>query len=111
MKKGLGGDQDSTTAFKWFEQGAKQGHTDAQNNLGLMYKNGEGVPQNLTTACELFKQAADQDHTIAKFYLGLYMLEEDDGSPSVTRNKKEGYQLIKEAAAQNAIKEYSLFEK
>ena len=43
---GTGVPQDDAEAVKWFSLAAEQGHVDAQNNLGVMYDNGEGVSQN-----------------------------------------------------------------
>lgn len=32
-------------AVDWFTKAAEQGHADAQNNLGLLYRDGKGTPQ------------------------------------------------------------------
>ena len=42
------------------QKAADQGNADAQNDLGLLYQNGEGVPKNLGTAAELYQKAANQ---------------------------------------------------
>ena len=39
-------DGNYATALKEWEPLAEQGRADAQNNLGVMYENGEGVPQD-----------------------------------------------------------------
>ena len=36
--------------MKWYRKAAEQGHAGAQNNLGLMYANGQGVPQDFIRA-------------------------------------------------------------
>ena len=36
--------------MKWFRLAAEQGDAQAQNNLGVMYKNGKGVLQDNTMA-------------------------------------------------------------
>ena len=43
--KGQGVPQDYAEAVKWYRLAAEQGFAMAQDNLGLMYKNGQGVPQ------------------------------------------------------------------
>ncbi|MDA1310441.1 MAG: hypothetical protein O2985_12665, partial [Proteobacteria bacterium] len=32
--------------MKWYRKAAEQGDASAQNNLGIMYRNGKGVPQD-----------------------------------------------------------------
>lgn len=41
---GCGGTQEQDDIVARTRKAAEQGHADAQNNLGLMYANGEGVP-------------------------------------------------------------------
>ena len=50
---------------------AKQGDAVAQNNLGLMYANGDGVPENDAEAVKWFRKAADQGYASAQYNLGL----------------------------------------
>ena len=52
--------QDDTEAVKWFRRAADQRDTDAQYNLGNMYREGEGVPQDDTEAVKWYRCAADQ---------------------------------------------------
>jgi hypothetical protein len=47
-------------ARKWYKQAAKQGHREAQYELGLMYQTGRGVRMNNRTACYWFRQSAAQ---------------------------------------------------
>ena len=58
-------------ALEWFTRAAEQGHADAQNNLGLMYKEGLAIPQNDYEAFEWFTKAAEQGHADAQNNLGL----------------------------------------
>jgi len=44
---GRGIAHDFVVAKSWFEKAAKQNDANAQNNLGLMYANGQGVPVDL----------------------------------------------------------------
>ena len=45
---------------RWFRLLAEQGHAGAQNNLGLMYSNGQGVPQDYLQAYLWFNLAASR---------------------------------------------------
>ena len=42
----------------------------AQNNLGVIYANGQGVPQDYAAAASWYRKAADQGHAIAQNNLG-----------------------------------------
>ena len=42
--------QDYKEAVKWYTKAAEQGDADAQNNLAVMFDNGEGVPKDLVQA-------------------------------------------------------------
>jgi TPR repeat protein len=50
--------QDFTAAVSWYRAAAEQGFSDAQFNLGLMYRGGKGVPQDYVTADMWFNLAA-----------------------------------------------------
>ena len=45
---------------------ADQGDVDAQNNLGVMYDNGNGVPENDAEAVKWFRKAANQGDATAQ---------------------------------------------
>ena len=63
--------QDFACAFHWLREAANDGDAAAQNNLGLMYLNGQGVLPNPQTAVKWFRQAAEQEDTGAQFNLAL----------------------------------------
>jgi TPR repeat protein len=69
-------------AFEWFTKAAEQGHADAQNNLGLMYKAGLGVSHNDYVAFEWFTKAAEQGHADAQNSLGLFY-RDGKGAPQI----------------------------
>ena len=48
----------SVEAVRWFLAAAEQGHAWAQNNLGVMYANGQGVPQDYIQAQMWYNLAA-----------------------------------------------------
>jgi hypothetical protein len=68
---GDGVPQDYKTAVKWYTLAAEQGHSYAQNNLGLIYGNGDGVPQNYKAAVKWYTRAAEQGNSNAQFNLAL----------------------------------------
>ena len=54
----------------WQER-AEAGNPFAQNNLGIMYAQGEGVPEDDAEAIKWFRSAAEQGHTGAQYSLGV----------------------------------------
>ncbi len=58
--QGLGVTQDCAKARHFYELAAKQGHADAQYNLGTMYEFGKGVPVNKAKARHYYGLAAAQ---------------------------------------------------
>ena len=50
---------------------ANQGHAQAQNNLGVMYNNGQGVIQDNKKAAKWFRKGADQGSAEAHFRMGV----------------------------------------
>ena len=62
---------DFATALKEWRPLAEQGTALVQNNLGLMYANGNGVPQDYAQAVEWYRKAAEQGHANAQNNLGV----------------------------------------
>lgn len=56
---------DHATAIDIWEPLAQQGNARAQNNLGVMYSEGQVVDRNVETALEWFRLAADQGFVLA----------------------------------------------
>ena len=56
--------------FKWFTLAAEQGLAHAQNNLGIMYEDGQGVSQDYKTAVKWYRLAAEQGFAPAQHNLG-----------------------------------------
>ncbi|WP_298810256.1 tetratricopeptide repeat protein [uncultured Psychrobacter sp.] len=80
LKNGIEGISDSDISvvkydykkmFELFTKAAEQGHADAQNNLGLMYKEGLAIPQSDYEAFKWFTEAAERGHADAQNNLGL----------------------------------------
>ena len=75
---------------------AKAGHAGAQNNLGVMYENGDGVPKDLAKAVEWWQKAAAQGNAIAQYLLGrMHWLGE-----GVSKNHVLAYAWLNLSAAQ-----------
>ena len=72
MKVGLAFDKEENyeDAALWYKKAAEQGLAEAQNNLGVMYKDGQGVKQDFKEAARWFRLAAQQDNTLAQLNLG-----------------------------------------
>lgn len=72
MKAGLAFDreEDYEEAVRWYRMAAEQGMSEAQNNLGVMYKDGQGVKQDFQEAAHWFLLAAQQDNTLAQLNIG-----------------------------------------
>ena len=56
MKVGLAFDKEENyeEAVLWYRKAAEQGVSEAQNNLGVMYKDGQGVKQDFKEAARWF---------------------------------------------------------
>jgi TPR repeat protein len=63
--------QDYQKAKKWYEKAAKQGHVDAQYNLGCCYGKGVGVSKDTNEATKWIRKAAEQGHDVAKQQLEM----------------------------------------
>ena len=57
--------QDYTEAVRWYRKAADQGNAFAQNNLGVMYDNGNGVAQDYVQAHMWYNLAAEQGVKLA----------------------------------------------
>ena len=57
-------------AARWFRRAAEQGHADAQNLLGYIYRTGQGVPHSDAEAVRWYRLAAEQGYARAQFNLG-----------------------------------------
>ena len=71
---------DYATAARIWRPLAEQGNSRAQNNLGLMYDEGQGVLQDDTEAVKWYRVAAEQGNASAQLNLGL-MYAEGQGVP------------------------------
>ena len=75
---------------------AEQGNARAQNNLGIVYRNGEGVVQDFAASRYWLLQAANQGYARAQFSLGMMY----DFGQGVVQNYGEAIHWYLQAAAQ-----------
>ncbi len=64
--------------MKWYRKAAEQGHAEAQQNLGVMYANGQGVAEDYGEAMKWYLKAAEQGDAHAQSILG-FMYSEGQG--------------------------------
>ena len=89
-------EQDYAAARELFRLAAEQGHTEAQNKLGVMYADGEGVLQDYAEAVRWYRKAAEQGYAYAESNLG-YMY---DGGQGVLQDYAEAVRWYRKAAEQ-----------
>ena len=86
-------------------QAAEQGDAGAQNNLGVMYANGEGVLKDEAEAVRWYRLAAEQGNAIAQFNLGVMY----SNGRGVLKDDAEAVRWYRLAAEQgNAIAQFNL---
>ncbi|MCH7623104.1 MAG: sel1 repeat family protein [Nitrospinae bacterium] len=71
FQDGLEVTQDYKEAVRWYQQSAKQRLAMAQNNLGVMYGQGQGVTQDYLESVKLYRLSAEQGNAKAQYNLGV----------------------------------------
>lgn len=107
LKMGLRCDRDSlfAEAAAWYELAARQGLAEAQNNLGVMLKDGQGVERDEAKAVSWFRRAARQGNVLAQSNLG-WMFHGGHGVEQCYDSARHWYRkaaLQGHAAAQNNL--------
>ena len=69
--------EDYKSAFEIWKPLAEKGNAKAQNNFGLMFKEGKGIPQDHKEAIKWFRLAAEQGDVAAKSQLDLLLKEKE----------------------------------
>lgn len=92
-------------AYQWYLLAAEQGEVRAQNNLGVLFDDGDFVLQNKQEAVKWYKLAADQGYATAQNNLGvMYAIGE-----GVEQDDAEAIKWYKLAADQDyAESQYNL---
>ncbi len=101
FEKGLGrfflGDY--AAALQEWRPLAEQGDVVAQNNLGMMYRDGKGAPQDYGEAAKWYRKAAGQGHADAQYNLGA-MFYNGQGVP---RNYVQAHMWFNIAGTQGYV--------
>ena len=82
-------------AVRWYQMAAERGHAKAQNNLGIMYAQGDGVPEDDAEAVRWYQMAAEQGHANAQFNLGI-MYAQGEGVPEDDAEAVRWFQMAAE---------------
>ena len=91
--KGDGVDKDVTLGVEYLEKAADLGHPVAQNQLGMMYKDGrESVVQDVEMGLKWLEKAAEQGEAEAQNVLGLHYLQTEKYEKSVLHWEKAAEQ-------------------
>lgn len=89
---------------------AAEGDATAQNNLGVMYYNGEGVDQDYQQAFNWYKKAADQDFAEAQYNLSQLYLDRKGANQNYTQDEaKQAPQQTKAGALSQLLLEEQLY--
>ena len=83
-------------AAVWYEMAARQGLSEAQNNLGVMLKDGQGVKRDAAMAVYWFRRAAQQGNVLAQSNLGWMF----HGGRGVEQNYDSAHFWYRKAALQ-----------
>jgi len=104
---------DYKTAFKEWQPLADQGIAEAQNNLGVMYKNGQGVLKDDMQAVKWYRKAADQGNAMAQNNLGVMYAHGEGVLKDMTKAKywiKKSYEGDDTEASKLAKENWDGFE-
>lgn len=70
-------ESDPTKSFEWFSKAARQGHPEAQTQLGMMYGGGFGVRRDDSKSMYWYKEAAAQGNAEAILTVDCIMFPSD----------------------------------
>lgn len=76
-ENGQGSEANIQKASNYYMKAAKQGHSDAQNKLGIMLLTGNGGKKNFEQAYQLFEQSAAQNNKYGAWNAARFVLEAD----------------------------------
>ena len=98
LRMGMRCDRDSlfAEAATWYELAASQGLSEAQNNLGVMLKDGQGIERDEAKAVEWFRRAAQQGNVLAQSNLGWMF----HGGRGMEQNYDSAHYWYRKAALQ-----------
>ncbi len=94
LEHGLGCEQNYSEAAFWYEEGAKRGHLESFNNLGVLYKEGHGVPKDEERTFICFSRAAEGGLPQGLYNLGMLY----DQGVGCQRDQDKALDLCRKAA-------------
>jgi TPR repeat protein len=94
---------DNNELIKMFRESAERGEAWAQNNLGVMYDNGEGVAEDDAEAVKWYRKAAEQGDAAAQNNLGVMY----DNGEGVAEDDAKAVKWYRKAAEQGDAKAQS----
>lgn len=98
--------KDDKAASRWFDAAARQGHVNAQFNLGNAYKRGRGVPQSEEQAVVWWQQAADLGSPNAQFNLAIQYYQ----GLGIEKNWDKAVEYFNKAARNGHVKARELID-
>lgn len=100
LERGLGCLQNFSEAAFWYEEGAKRGHLESFNNLGVLYKEGHGISMDEARSFICFSKAAEGGLAEGLYNLGqLY-----DQGFGCTQDHDKALDLCRKAAYKGHVK-------
>lgn len=88
--------KDDTDAFDLCRKAAEQGHAEAQNRLGLLYRKGEGVEKNSSKGVEWYKKSAENGCSWGQYNLAICYANGE----GISKNEKSAFEWYLKAANQ-----------
>ena len=91
--------RNAAEAARWLLAAAEQGFAKSQENIGLVYLDGDGVEQNDELAAKWLTQAALQGQMKAQLTLGLMTL----AGRGVAESQNQGMKWIEQSAERGSV--------
>lgn len=101
FSEGIGPDFNKVNAIVLYKIAAREGISEAQNNLGNLYLNGNYIKPNLEEAVKLFEKAAENGDKVAQYNLARCY-----GSGIFVKNdEKKAFELYKKSSKQGNLEQ------
>ena len=88
--------EDDKEAAKWYRKAAEQGNAYGQQELGVMYSEGEGVEKDAKEAVKWYRKAAEQGNANGQYWLAQMYWK----GVGVLEDEKEASKWFRKAAHQ-----------
>ena len=89
IRQSMQGDEESSSlAFGWALLAARNGHAEAAELTGVMYRAGTGVPQNFVKSRKWLERALARGSREANFELAILYASEDNPGMAKTKSSK-----------------------